>query len=71
VDAQDLVERGDAAELKVAAVLGAGGANAPRKAAIVVPPRVGAGQVALTVSSGVGDYRAGDEIWCETLEPED
>jgi hypothetical protein len=71
VDAQDLVERGDAAELKVAAVLGPGGASAPRKAAIVVPPRVGAGQVALTVASGVGDYRAGDEIWCETLEPED
>jgi transcriptional regulator with XRE-family HTH domain len=71
VEAQDLVERGDSAELKVAAVLGAGGASAPRKAAIVVPPRVGERQVALTVSSGVGDYRAGDEIWCETLEPED
>jgi hypothetical protein len=71
VDAQDLVERGDSAELKVAAVLGSGGASAPRKAAIVVPPRVGPGQVALTVSSGVGDYRAGDEIWCEPLAPED
>lgn len=71
VEAQGLVERGDAAELNVAAVLGASGASAPRKAAIVVPPSAGAGQVAVTVAAGVGDYRAGDEIWCETLEPGD
>ena len=71
VDAQDLVERGDTAELKVAALLGAGGANAPRRAAIVVPPRIDEGQVAIIVSSSVGDYRSGDEIWCETLGPDD
>ncbi|HEX6741328.1 MAG TPA: helix-turn-helix transcriptional regulator [Sphingomicrobium sp.] len=71
VDAQDLVERGDAAELKVAAVLGAGGAHAPKRSAIVVPPRTDDGQVAIIVSSSVGDYRAGDEIWCDTLRPEE
>src|SRR4029078_7156708 len=70
VDAQDLVARGEAAELKVAAVLGPGGAVAPRRAATVVPPRVDEGQIAVTVSASIGDYRAGDEIWCETLEPE-
>ena len=69
VDAQDLVERGDAAELKVAAVLGPGGAVAPRRAAIIVPPRIDDGQIGLTVAASVGDYRAGDEIWCVTLEP--
>jgi hypothetical protein len=71
VEAQDLVERGESAELKVAAVLGPGGASAPRKTAIVVPPRAGDGQVAVTVAAGIGDYRAGDEIWCEPLAPED
>ncbi len=71
VEAQDLVEGGETAELKVAAVLGAGGAVAPRHAAIVLPPRVGQGQVALTVSASTGDYRAGDEIWCDTLMPEE
>jgi hypothetical protein len=71
VEAQDLVERGESAELKVAAVLGPGGASAPRKTAIVVPPRAGNGQVAVTVAAGIGDYRAGDEIWCEPLAPED
>src|SRR6266576_2364823 len=71
VEAQDLVEGGERAELKVAALLGPGGAVAPRRAAIVVPPRIDQGQIAIIVSAGVGDYRAGDEIWCETLEPED
>jgi transcriptional regulator with XRE-family HTH domain len=71
VEAQDLVEGGDTSELKVAAILGAGGAVAPRRTAIVVPPRVDDRQVAMLVSSGIGDYRSGDEIWCETLAPED
>lgn len=71
VQAQDLVEGADSAELKVAAMLGPGGATAPRKTAIVVPPRVDEGQIALLVGSSVGDYRAGDELWCDTLQPGD
>ncbi|MEO6224900.1 MAG: helix-turn-helix transcriptional regulator [Sphingomicrobium sp.] len=71
VEAQELVASTDGADLKVAALLGPGGATAPRKAAIVVPPRVESGGMAVIVSGGVGDYRAGDEIWCETLAPED
>ena len=71
VEAQDLVEGNDAAELKVAAILGPGGAMAPKKAAIVVPPRVEGGQIAILVAGGLGDYRSGDELWCDTLQPED
>ena len=71
VDAQDLVQAGEAAELKVAAVLGPGGAIAPKRAGIVVPPRVNQSQIAVTVSASIGDYRSGDEIWCDTLEPAD
>ena len=71
VEAQDLVEGGDSAELKVAAILGPGGAMAPRKAAIVVPPNVEDGQIAILVAGSLGDYRSGDEIWCDTLGPED
>jgi transcriptional regulator with XRE-family HTH domain len=70
VEAQDLVEGGETAELKVAAILGPGGAMAPRKTAIVVPPRVEEGQIAVLVAGSLGDYRAGDELWCETLRPE-
>ena len=71
VEAQDLVEGGESAELKVAAILGAGGAMAPKKAAIVVPPRVEDGQIAVLVAGSLGDYRSGDEIWCDTLQPQD
>jgi hypothetical protein len=72
VDAADLVEGGgEKNELPVAAVLGAGGATAPTRTAVVVPPRGKAGQVAITVSASIGDYRAGDEIWCEVVEADE
>ena len=71
VEAQDLVEGEQSAELRVAAILGPGGAVAPRKAAIIVPPRADDGQIAILVGASVGDYRSGDEIWCDALPPED
>jgi DNA-binding XRE family transcriptional regulator len=71
VDAADLVDHPDRAELPVVAVLGANGAVAPKRRALVVPPKVGADQIAMTVSASVGDYRAGDEVWLERLQPED
>src|SRR5678815_3915765 len=71
VEAADLVEGGgDSSELPVVAVLGVTGATAPRRTAVVVAPRPKGGQVAITVSASNGDYRAGDEIWCEMVESE-
>ena len=70
VDAADLVDHPERSELPVAAILGANGVTAPKKQALVVAPRPAAGQIAMTVSASVGDYRAGDEIWCERLDPE-
>jgi len=71
VEAQDLVAAGGTSELKVAAILGPGGAMAPRKAAIAVPPRAEEAEIAILVAGSVGDYRSGDELWCETLKPAD
>ena len=71
VDAEDLVQAREAAQIEVAAVLGPGGATAPRRAAIFVPPRGGSGQVGVIVSASIGDYRSGDEIWCDTLDASD
>ena len=71
VEASDLVDNPEKCELPVVAVLGVGGPAAPRRNGIVVPPKAGAGQVAMTVSASLGDYRAGDEIWCEQLQPAD
>src|ERR671926_385848 len=55
---------------RIAKALGVGGAIAPRRSAIVVAPRIDEGQVGVIVSTSFGDYRSGDEIWCEKLEPE-
>jgi transcriptional regulator with XRE-family HTH domain len=71
VDAADLVDHPDRSELPVVAILGASGAIAPKRQALVVPPRPSAGQIAMIVSASIGDYRAGDEIWCERLQPDD
>ena len=69
VEAASLVDHPDRIDLPVVAILGPTGAVAPRRTAIVVPPRVEPGLIAITVASSLGDYRAGDEIWCEQLEP--
>ncbi len=71
VDAADLVTLPTRATLPVAAFLDATGAHAPRHAAVVAPPAAGPGQIAITVTGSVGDYRAGDEIWCQPLAPAD
>jgi len=71
VEAADLVDHPDRAELPVVAVLGSNGVTAPRRTSLVVPPRVGPGQMAITVTASLGDYRAGDEIWCDRLTSED
>lgn len=70
VDAADLVKLPERPEIPVAALLESTGAQAPRRTAAVVPPHAEPGMVAVTVVTGVGDYRAGDEIWCNTLAPE-
>ena len=71
VDASVLVDHPERDDVGVVAVLGVHGAGAPRKKAIVVPPSPSADLVAMTVSASVGEYRAGDEIWCRKLAPED
>jgi transcriptional regulator with XRE-family HTH domain len=71
VDAADLVEHPERGDLDVLAVLTGNGAAALKKPARVLPPRTKPGQAAITVSASVGDYRSGDEIWCDRLSPEE
>ncbi|MGN6817327.1 MAG: helix-turn-helix domain-containing protein [Sphingomonas sp.] len=70
VEAADLVTLPDQAGLPVAAVLGADGVFAPARAATIPAPRPEPGAVAISVAAGIGDYRAGDTIWCARLEPD-
>lgn len=71
VEAADLVKLPDRIDVPVAARLDADGAHAPARKALSAPPRPAAGMVAVAVTGGVGDYRAGDEVWCEMVEPAD
>jgi hypothetical protein len=71
VEASDLVQLPDREDIPVAALLGHDGAHAPRRAGVVIPPQSEPGLVAVTVTTGIGDYRSGDEIWCMRLAPED
>ncbi|CAN5400740.1 hypothetical protein BH09PSE4_BH09PSE4_14170 [soil metagenome] len=70
VTAADLVKLPDRVEIPVAAHLDATGAHAPKRPANVAPPSATPGGVALTVTGSIGDYRVGDELWCEMLEPD-
>lgn len=70
VPAADLVRLPDQSDLPVAAILGGTGAHAPRLSDAVLPPRPAPDQVAIIVDSGVGDYRAGDVLWCERVGPD-
>ncbi|MFL6859006.1 MAG: helix-turn-helix domain-containing protein [Allosphingosinicella sp.] len=70
VEAGDLVSLPDREDVPLAAILDHDGAHAPRRQSVAIPPRPDPGAVAVAVSSSVGDYRAGDEIWCRRLAPE-
>jgi transcriptional regulator with XRE-family HTH domain len=69
VEAADLVKMPDKAALPVAAMLGYDGAHAPGKTLTATPPQPEPGALAILVEQSVGDYRTGDVIWCEHVEP--
>jgi transcriptional regulator with XRE-family HTH domain len=70
VEAADLVQLPQRADLPVVAILGTDGAHAPRHAQVVAAPGPNVGGTAIIVESSIGDYRAGDEIWCDRIGPD-
>ncbi len=70
VEAADLVQLPERVDLTVVAVLGPDGAGAPPTPRLLVPPQPSQDHVAVLVEIGIGDYRAGDEIWLERLTPD-
>jgi transcriptional regulator with XRE-family HTH domain len=71
VDAAELVTHPERPDIPVAALLDAEGAAAPTAPRSLVPPRPAGTMIAVQVTGAVGDYRAGDALWCERLGPED
>jgi len=69
VEASELIDTPDRGEIEIAAVLGPDGTKAPARPGFVIPPQPGEDQVAIAVEASLGDYRAGDEIWCKRLDP--
>ncbi len=70
VSAGDLVEMPDHADLPVAAILDAEGVNAPQRPSVATPPAPAPGMVAIQVETTIGEYRAGDMIWCQRVAPD-
>lgn len=70
VTAADLVDLPGQEAVPVAALLGPDGVRAPTRPLSFVPPLASAGQVGIRVTAGIGDYRSGDEIWCDRIAPE-
>ena len=71
VQAADLLDLPGRSDLPIAAVLQADGARTPRREGVALLPQPGPGMIAISVTSGVGDYRSGDEIWCSRIGPQD
>ena len=71
VDSADLVSLPARDDIPVVATIDHEGAHAPRRDGISLPPCAAPGTIAVSVASGVGDYRSGDQIWCERLEGAD
>lgn len=70
VTSADLVDLPDSASVPVAALLGLDGATAPTRSMTLVPPPVPSGAIGVRVHVAIGDYRAGDELWCVQLDPD-
>ncbi|MBL0767859.1 helix-turn-helix transcriptional regulator [Sphingopyxis sp. DHUNG17] len=68
VDAAELVQLPQDTQLTITALLGADGAQAPTRVEQALTARPGEDMVAVRVTSSIGDYRAGDEIWCRRIE---
>ena len=70
VQASDLVDLPASEKVPVAALVGPDGAGAPSRPLTLVPPSVPKGALGIRMTAALGDYRAGDELWCEPLPPE-
>jgi transcriptional regulator with XRE-family HTH domain len=70
VTAADLVDLPGQETVAIAALLGPEGATAPRASMVLTPPLPTPALVGIRVTGSIGDYRGGDEIWCERIAPD-
>ncbi len=70
VDSSDLVALPDQQYLPVAAILGDDGTHAPTKEERIMVPNIGGSMIGLRIAATSGEYRRGDELWMEQLQPD-
>lgn len=70
VDSSELVQLTGQAELPVAAVLSTKGAHAPTQAEAILVPNITGNMMGLRITASIGEYRSGDEVWMEKIEPQ-
>lgn len=71
VNPAELVDLPGKDRIEVMAFMGAEGAYAPGKPAHFVAPLIEDAMVGLRITCAIGNYRAGDEIWCQRISPTD
>ena len=71
VTASDLVDMPGKEHIPIVAYMGPDGAYAPARPSHFVAPLVEGEMVGLRILASIGDYRAGDEIWCTRVAPKD
>jgi transcriptional regulator with XRE-family HTH domain len=69
VDPSELVTKSDRPDVQVMAVLTARGAEPARRSMVLAPPQPREQMMGLLVEESIGDYRSGDQLWLERLEP--
>lgn len=69
VQTNELVRAPERPMPNIAALLGPDGATPPRNAQIAALPRPGVDELTMLVEASVGEYRHGDVIWLERLDP--
>lgn len=68
VDSAELVRLPQDSALTITALLSAEGAQAPTRVEQAITARPTEDMLAVRVTSSIGDYRTGDEIWCRRIE---
>ena len=69
VDAATLVTLPDRIDVPVSAVFGTDGPAPPRKSATLLAPAPAGEAVGVSFEVAAGEYRAGDALWLDKLEP--
>lgn len=69
VSASALVTLPDRADVPVAALIGAAGADAPERPRTLLPPQPQGDLIGMVVDVAQGDYRSGDELWAQRVAP--